>query len=320
MKFDTHFFRHALLCVVVVRCLVSGAAANGQTALPSAGLTATGHKEITLQPTRIRLILQIQAEGRDAKTAIKNLADHKTKINAALKEMNVDVASIDFDGSKITESVAGMAPETLNAPRLITQSSVDPFGDQEGEAADSPVKIFTAKSTVQAEWVLPTEDVDALSLLPESLKLQVQQRDLQGKKIRADLSDEEKEFASDYVRRMAQQRGNYYANTPAPQDIQIVYVASMTAEQEKEALKSAYEEAVANAQTLADATGQKLGKVRSLWRTDAASDVNSTAYEYDAYGNQVRRTVQKRNPREIVSTTPTRMSKTVGLTIVFAMD
>jgi YD repeat-containing protein len=320
MRINAHFCCRAFMYLIAVSSIASSVKVYAQSASGSGGISATGQQEITLQPNRVRLILQIQAEGRDAKTAIKNLADHKSKINAALKEMNADMASVVFEGNKLMESIAGMPAENPGSPRLISPTSVDPFGDQDAEAADSPAKIVTAKSTVTAEWALPTEDIDALSLLPEALKQQVQQRDLQGKKIRADLSDEEKEVAADYVRRIAQQRGNYYSNTPAPQDVQIVYVASTTREQEKEALKAAYQEAVANAQLLAEASGQKLGKIRSISRADLTNDMTSTAYEYDAYGNAVRRTVQKRNLQEITSTTPTQMSKKVGLTVVFGIE
>ncbi len=62
------------------------------------GLSASGSTEVAIVPTRLRLELQIQAEGRDAKTALKALADHKKAVQEGLIAMKAEADSIEFSG------------------------------------------------------------------------------------------------------------------------------------------------------------------------------------------------------------------------------
>jgi uncharacterized protein YggE len=317
----SRFHLLSIICVGLAVLCSRAELAYAQAATATGGLTITGSKEVVLKPSRLRLSMSVQAEGRDAKEAIKSLADHKAKVTDALKEMKADMASLQFEASKVTEQLAGMQQDPSSQRMFVPQPRVEPFGAGNGEESDDkPVKIFTARASMTVDWAIPTEDIDALSLLPEALKAQISERDLIGKKNRIELSEEEQEFATEYVRRIQQSGGYYTSNNAATPELQISYVASITPEQEKEALRAAYEDAVANAAILAEATGQKLGKIRSISRYEGNADPNVNAYEYDQFGNAVRRAPMRKSAREVTSNTASRVTKTFGVTLIFMID
>lgn len=70
--------------------------------------SSRGTHEIKLEPTKIRLNLPVQAEGKDSKTAIASLAEHKKKVQESLKEMKAIEKSIAFEASTVSSSVAGV--------------------------------------------------------------------------------------------------------------------------------------------------------------------------------------------------------------------
>lgn len=182
-------------------------------------------------------------------------------------------------------------------------------------------KIYVASSNAIAEWDLPTKDVDALSLMPEMLKVQIAQKDLQGKKLKATLDEDEQDKINAIQRRIRRQGISYLANASGTTEAQIVFVAALTDAVETEALSAAYESAAANAKVLAAASKVKLGKLRSIARSDTVDEMASTVqYEYDAYGNQVQKRPIKRGAKEVVSPTATGLSKTVNVHLSYEIE
>lgn len=312
----------ALLTLCLVSLTSLQLCAQSQT--PNGSVSASGSKEVTVEPTKLRLTLVIQAEGRDAQAAIKALSQHKEKVKEGLKEMKAEADSINFTGQKMSTAIAGMqAAGNQNYQQVMRRAGMmngmpAAAGADDEEESSEPPKIYTAKCNVQAEWTLPTKNVEALATLPESLKTQIAQRDLQGKKIKAEFDDDEKSAIEDIQRKVAQM--GYYSSSQAPQEVQINFVGLVGEDKEKEALKEAYASALANAKDLAGATGMKLGKLLTLSRSDTFENQAQTQYEYDEYGNAVRPMAVKRKKGEIVSTSPDSMTKTVVVNTTFAIE
>ncbi len=289
------------------------------------GLSASGSTEVAIVPTRLRLELQIQAEGRDAKTALKALADHKKAVQEGLIAMKAEADSIEFSGAQLSEAIAGAAEGDSTPYGVAMQRAIMMRGGLPAQAEDDseptgPPKIFRAKATVTADWKLPTKDLDALALLPETLKAQIAQRDLQGKKIKAELTEEEKEALSDYQRQVAQQGAYYSGQQPTP-EVRVWFVGRLEGDQEKAALKQAYESAVANARLLAEAAGQKLGKIQVITQNDSMVDESQyVTYAYDQFGNQQNRRRTKRGDGEVLSVSASDLQKKVTVYVVFGLE
>lgn len=297
------------------------------------GISASGYKELELVPVRLRAEIQIRAEGKDAKGAIKALSDHKKSVRESLVAMKSEADTIEFGKTRMIQEIAGMSDDgdgnqnyAMVMQRAMMRGGIRvggiPMADNEEEGDQTgPPKIFVAKSSVTADWVLPTKDLDALSLLPESLRSQIAQRDVPGKKIKAELSEEEKDAIANYQQQMAAQ-GTYYSGGPtsAP-EIQTWFIAKLEPDQEKAAIKEAFEMATQNAKTLAEATGLKLGKLRRLTRSDSSMDeAQPIAYDYGPDGNIISRRTSHRNDHEVLSTTPGALSKRIQIHVVYAID
>ncbi len=284
-------------------------------AMASGGLSATGSFEAKMEPNRIRLVMPIQAEGKDPKAAIMKLADHKKRVKQDIADLKGDVNSLQFEATAITSAISGM--ENTQVRQVIRPGrDVNADGDDDGE----PPRVYTAKSVLTAEWDLPTKDPDALALFPEMLKLQINQKDLQGKKIKAEWTDEEQDRILSYQRRMQQQGMSYYSNpNVASSEVQIAFVAVLEEAKESAALAEAYNIAMSNAKVLAEASKLKLGKIKNVSRSESTEEP-SRSYEYDAYGNQVLRKPLKKGPREAISLGSPSISKTYHVHLTFSID
>jgi uncharacterized protein YggE len=254
--------------------------ANAQTPVMTPGTVhATGQHAIKLAPQKLRLSLAIRAEGADAKSAIEAFVKHKDRVKKELVEMKADEASIEISSPQLSGSMAGMPQAwTSYPPRYFAEPPPVP-----GEARPETMpKVFVALAQVKAEWPLPTTDADALAMLPETLKEQITKRDLAGTKNKAQLDPSQQEQVEELQAKM-QELMSYATSTGEGQAFTVLFVAKLDEETRKQAIKAAYDRAVAQAQTLAAATGHKLGDVVSLRCEDRpSSGVGDVQAQYAA--------------------------------------
>ena len=260
-RFD--IFRAAAAHAIVLY-LVGAAWADTPPAPTPGALHATGRHELKLAPQKLRLSLVIRAEGTDGKSALESFMKHKERVKKALLEMKADEASIEFNSPLLTSGIAGVPEEYQSyVPRMFSRGGSQPA---KHDPADYP-KTFVATSRVKAEWPVPTTDADALALLPETLKQQIKARDLMGEKNKAKLDKAQQEKLEELQAAM-QENGGYSSNNQEAQQISILFVAKVDEAARKAALKAAYDQALADANLLAAATGQKLGDLVSLRSED----------------------------------------------------
>jgi uncharacterized protein YggE len=219
---------------------------------------ASGQQEVKLAPKKLRMTLNIRAEGADAKSAIEAFVKHKERVKKELLEMKADEASIEIGAPQLSTNIPGMPDQWSSyAPRIYAQTQ-RAAGVHD---ASQPPKVYVAVSVVKAEWPLPTTDADALALLPETLKEQITSRDLVGQKNKAKLDKAQQEKIDELKAAMQE---NYAGSTEETQQFTVLFVADVDEQSRKQALKTAYDRAVAQAETLASVSGHKLGDLVSL--------------------------------------------------------
>jgi hypothetical protein len=250
----------------------------------SGGLTSTGSHTLKLRPSRLRVVIEVRGEGRSGADALRALAEQRTLVSQELQEMRADQEKVEFSAPKISIGYLGFSD--LNHPmlqNLIRRGLVpaDPYqADADLEQGEVPMpKSFVAISRATAEWELPTDDTDALALLPETLRKQVAQRDLTGKKKRLEMTDEEQEQWAELQRQAGNQNFFVQNQNPVHSDVQWVYVATLDPRLEQEAIQSAYQEAQRRAAALSTASQLKLGRVIRLTHSDRSADANSGTYD-----------------------------------------
>jgi hypothetical protein len=264
---------------------VTGDLAQGQSPQATASIHATGQHELKLEPQKLRLTLNIRAEGVDAKSAIEALIEHKERVKNELLAMKAEEASIDFGAAQLTRSIPGFSAEMAQfGARMLAQVA----GASNTDAADVP-KVYIAASRVRAEWPLPTTDADALAMLPETLKEQVKERDLLGEKNKAELEGAQQEKLEEMQAAMQENMG-YYSSGDETSAATVMFVAKIDENSRKEAVSAAYERALAQAKMLSSVSGKSLGNLKSLRAGDVtapATEVIDSTYgtPYAAYAN-----------------------------------
>jgi hypothetical protein len=257
---------------------------DSSSAVGSGGLTSSGSHTLKLRPARLRVVIEVRGEGRSGADALRALADQRMLVSQELQQMHADPARIEFSAPKILIGYLGFSD--LNHPtlqNLIRRGLVpaDPYqADADLEQGEVPLpKSFVAISRATAEWELPTDDADALALLPETLRKQVAQRDLTGKKKRLEMTDEEQEQWAELQRQAGNQNFFVQNQNPVQSDVQWVYVAPLDPKLEQEAIQNAYQEAERRAAALSAASQLKLGRVIRLTHSDRPYDMASGSYD-----------------------------------------
>lgn len=325
------FFRPFRLFVASI-LLVLTCISNRIEAQQASGICARGAAVVPIEATHLRLSLQVQAQGRDAKDAIQRLAAFKRKVAEELRTMNALATSIRFYNTKITNQYAGLdAPNPAMEGYMsriegqlfagdavpfmggdvvagIEEEEVD---ESDNEPQNRPPKIFVATTTVDADWELPTKDPDALAILPLTLQEQVLERDLTGKKNTVDLNEVESKLARILSRRM-QQMGMFQGSEDSSEKvgIRISFFAKPNADQLSSAFQSAIAAASEEAKLIAKAGDLRLGKLISISR-DQEHDAFSALSEIQTYTpyssiNSIGAS-QTKHPQELFSKDPSRL-------------
>jgi hypothetical protein len=284
-----------------------------------ATIHATGQHELTLTPQKLRLTLNIRAEGLDAKSAIEALIEHKQRVKSELLAMKAEEASIDFGAAQLTSGIQGMSAEMMRyGARVYAQVA----GASNVDLKDVP-KVYIATSRVRAEWPLPTTDADALAMLPETLKEQVKERDLMGEKNKAELDGPQQEKLEEMQAAMQENMG-YYSSDDESSPVTVVFVAKVDEAQRKVAVSAAYERATAQAKLLASVSGKSLGELKSLRTGDvpipATEEIESTyGSAYAAYATYAASQTSGAAVDEAQSTSPRGLKLIVRVEAEFAL-
>jgi uncharacterized protein YggE len=249
------------ILAVGILCLISaGIPLHAQQFQPYTSVHAAGEHSVDLKPQKLRVTITMHAEGTDAKTAVRNLAEHKARVKQDLVTLKAEEDSIKFGSTQVGGVIGGMMPPV--AEPLYSPVPPTTFGPP---VTGNDTKLFRAVATVTADWPLPTTDLDALALLPDAIRAQVEAHDLRGEKNKAELSPEEQERREEMQLHIPVQYSDYEAN----QQIAVSFVAPIEPATRQDALKAAFEKAGAEAEMLAAAASRKRGELVRLHCTES---------------------------------------------------
>jgi hypothetical protein len=285
-------------------------------------LVVNAHQEVKLTPTKIRLLLPIQAEGREARTAITKLAEHRDHVRQELMALKAIPESISFTSSDVKSGIPGLPTNQLLPQRQAIMQMQQMRGGRPLDL-DSLPKVFTANALAHADWTIPKQDLDALTLAVQSLREQIFQRDLGGLKQRAELAPDERAKLDEIKQMQAQWPTFAYSSQQEdPTAAQIAFVATLAEDQEAAVLKAVMEQAKRVATQMAAAAGTKLGKVRSLQRLDTNMPGNVSFQTVYSVPTILTPDSLRMQPRagETLHAQSDRLSKTVGMTVVFDVE
>lgn len=256
------------LATLVFGSVLGESGALGQVAFSgSVGpISGTATERVPLKPEKLRLVMWVQAKGKDPKSAITALNEQKARVKKDLESMKADSESVQFSASRVASDENG------NPQRAMMRMQMQ--GRPNAKAAKPPA-VFLARCAVKAEWALPVSEGDALAILPANLLDQIKSRDLEGKNVKPMLDGDAQEQLDEMESMMQEQ---YYGSIPDANGPRILFVARIPLEVRERAFQSAFKSATEDAQMLSKASAIKLGKPIGVSKTPSPYDYALSSY------------------------------------------
>ena len=256
------------LATLVFGTVLGDSGALGQVAFSgSVGpINGAATESVPLKPEKLRLVMWVQAKGKDPKSAITALNEQKARVKKDLESMKADSESVQFSASRVASD------ETGNQQRALMRMQMQ--GRPNAKAAKPPA-VFLARSAVKAEWALPVSEGDALAILPANLLDQIKSRDLEGKNVKPMLDGDAQEQLDEMESMMQEQ---YYGSNPDANGPRILFVARIPSDVREKAFQNAFKNATEDAQMLSKASSIKLGKPIGISKTPSPYDYALSSY------------------------------------------
>ncbi len=300
---------------------LDGALARAQYgyAGPSKGVSASATEMVSVKPDKLRLLMQIKAQGSDAKSALASMNEHKEKVKKELEAMKADKDTVVF--SPIRAST-GDAESNGNSRRMMQMQMQMSQGRGGKPTAPKPLPtVYTVTCTVKAEWPLPVKEGDALALLPMTLKEQISSRDIAGEKNKPKLGKAEQEQLDEMEAMMTEQY-SYGGDSNNANGPIITFIAKVPEELQQKATAATFRKAVKEIESTSGATGIKLGKLTGVTSASAIQD-RSEMYAASRYGgapNAISSSFLKEDSVNVSDTNADELSYAVTVTVTYDIE
>ena len=302
----------AVLLLSLTALTMNPCSVSAQYSTGDDGVMASGTETIQVKPQKLQLILQAKAEGKDAKSAIVSLAEHRLRVKKELIAMKADESSITFSATSLGGDDANASRQAAMQMQMMRRNN------SSSANADAMPKTFTATCTVKAVWPLPIQEGDALALLPASLQEQIEARDLVGNNNKPVMDAAAKEKMEE-MKAMMEEQYSYYDSEQNGSGPKILFMAEISDDKMQAATKAAFDKATKTATSLAAATGSKLGKLVSLRSSDTSVNNQYARMYMSAYSGQSGMTEDMMPEGEniVIATSPDQLSKSIAIAVVY---
>ena len=230
------------------------------------GVSASATESVTVKPEKLRLLMQIKAQGSDAKSALASMNEHKEFVKKELEGMKADKESIVFSPIRASTSDGDASG---NSRRMMQMQMSGGRGGKPATPKPLPT-VYAVTCTLKADWPLPVKEGDALALLPVTLKEQIKSRDIAGDKNKPKLGKAEQEQMEEMEAMMSEQYS--YGGEQNGQGPSITFIAKIPEDVQKKATAAAFKKAVKEIETASGATGVKLGKLTGVTSASVSQD------------------------------------------------
>ena len=299
-----------------------------ESSLRSSGITVTVSQQTKLSANKVRLLLPVRVETRDALKVLKVLKSHEESVRKELKTFGVEDTAIEFSTPVVAAGIPGVddpvASRKAARNQVIQMRNMNPHMKAQypvpnlDDFDDSELPIvYSADTTLTVDWKLNTQVDEAAILLPSKIKTMYEKNDLSGTKLRVELAEDEQSLVDPLL-------GNSnFVSYPvqAAQNNRLFYVGELTDEQEKAAFADAIKKARKQAVLLAESSGLRLGKIRSIQTSELAEPVSAQANILIAMQSVAAATpVREKNNREVLSANLNGLRRTITLIVVFDFE
>lgn len=215
-------------------------------------VNAQGSATLERMPEIVRLKIDIPASAPDIREALVKLKAKQESAVKKLKDMGAAEAAISFEGPRMGVDQA----EAMRKRMSMMHGRSNPMEDEE-EKKPANVNVTIE---LQAEWPVKAEDSETLLVFAHELQEKIKAADLAGLKDEQ-LSEEEEE-------KLAEARSQFGGYDPseqaAPGEPLIMYVCTITQQDNDKLLAEAFAKAKAEATRLATVAGAQLDSLSSI--------------------------------------------------------
>jgi len=209
---------------------------------------------VSHRPTKIRLMIRMQAESRQLETCLTDLKDHIKNVRKEVSEIDAIESSVRVYSPTIKMGTPGIdnpdeARKSLRSQQMMQARMMRAAGggrnmlQPEISERELPI-IYTSTTHLVVDWSLPNsssvEPSDELTLLPARLIEKAKEQDWTGKNLRVELNDEE-QAAIDELASPGITSSIVYGGLQSNPEIQFIYLAEITQKDKVEGLKVAFQ-------------------------------------------------------------------------------
>lgn len=242
------------------------ASAQAQPGAP-ATVSAAGSEAVTLQPTELRLTIQLTEKGPTIKEVLAKL---KARSDAA--KLQIEQLAAAKESVRVSEPVAASGDtDRLRQMQMMAMRSAR--GGRVPKGLETP-KSVTLTANLSASWPLAGMSAEEVLIFSHELEEKVTAADLAGLKEQKKLSPEEEELAAE----MAEFSSYSSSGEPSPGEPQFFFVGRISDERLDQATAAAFAKAKSQARRLAKAAGSELGRLSSL--SSHTSQGDNSGYSY----------------------------------------
>lgn len=198
---------------------------------PEDGLSVASSQQVTITPTKLRLFTTLTARDKDARRAVRSLAEKKKSARDKLQALGVKPIAVTFSPIRILEWHRDVEYWTF-------YRSAYPM-----HVPNQKPGSYTAYAAVQVDWEIKEQTNDELTLMVIDLMSRIRDVEPFG------------------VAHRAQSQSDI---GDAAREMFILFVGEISEEAENNATKRAYDEANAQATKLAATTNRTLGKLEAM--------------------------------------------------------
>ena len=321
-------FTFRLSCLLIISLIATKNSRAQDASAKSSGITVTVSQQVKITASKLRLLLPMRVETRDGTSVLKAMKNHQEAVRKELKAFGVDDSAIEFSSPLVTAGIPGVEDPDASRkaarnqviqmrnmnPHMKAQYPVPNLDDEDD--SELPI-VYAADSTLVVDWQLDKQSDEAAILLPSKVKRLYEQKDLTGKKRRIELTDVEQSLvepllgSTNYISYPAQASGNN----------RLYYVGEVSPEQEKNAFAEAVKKAKGQAELIAQGSGLRLGKIRSILTSNGGDFTSLQANLYMAMRSDTTDgKIREKNDREVLSTDLDGLKKQIYLVVVFDFE
>jgi uncharacterized protein YggE len=252
--------------------LAAGAASLAAPPQAADAATVSGQGTVVIErPAQmLRMTIELSAKHKQAAEAVAKLKTLKDAATAKLTELGAAKDSVKFAEPAL--SSLGVSDEA-QMQRMVYMGMRGNKPDEK-KLKDLPISV-TVRLT--AEWPLEGETTEDRLLVSHQLQEKIKTAELSGRQSEEAMTPEEEELAEE----MAEMSS--YGQTTKPGEPTFVFVTRISDEEQSKAMAEAFAKARTQAERLAKAAGQSLGKLRSLSGSAAPGQSEGQDYQYMRY-------------------------------------